>query len=230
MKYGNHTKRSRQRTKMITPMMIVMITMIVRSSDPGTGDTTTASVAVPSRPPSSVTVRVTANVPLRAYRWVATTPEPAVPSPKSQAKATIVASSVEADPSNVNSVATAPEAGVTANAAVGGRFPTDTERVDVAVAPSSSHTVRVTANVWRVAYACVTVVPESVAPSPKSQEVVTIVPSESVEVLVNVNVVASVPDAGVTVPEATGGALTVTVSVSAALAFPSSSLTVRRTT
>src|SRR3989337_2354787 len=154
MKYGNHTKRSRQRPKMITPMMIVRIPMIIRSSDPGTGDTTTASVAVPSRPPSSVTVRVTANVPLRAYRWGATTPEPAVPSP------------VDADPSNVNTVPTSPVSGVTANAAVGGRFPTDTERVDVAVAPSSSQTVRVTVNVWRVAYACVTVVPEAGARAP----------------------------------------------------------------
>src|SRR3990170_495495 len=105
----------------------------------------TLAVAVALAPSSSVTVSVTVYNPSFVYSWVAIGPGLEAPSPHAMEYEAMPRSSVDPEPSAVTSSNVRTLVGDTMRTAVGGtRAVTRIVAVAVAVAPSSSVTVRVT--------------------------------------------------------------------------------------
>jgi hypothetical protein len=132
-----------------------------------------------------------------------------VPSPKSSATLTIVPSgSVDAAADAATASGAVPELGVTVSLATGGWFGAETVTLAVTeeLKPPLSVTAAVTVYVPAAAYVCEAVAVVTTVPSPKLILRLTIVPSGSVDALVEADTAkGAVPVLGVTASLASGG-------------------------
>jgi hypothetical protein len=169
----------------------------------------TVFVAVPVAPLLSVTVAVTVNVPTTAYVCVPDAAAVVLPSPQLMTVLAMVPSGslepvVEAE--TISGIA--PLDGVTERTATGGTFAAFavTVLVAVPVAPLLSVTVAVTVYVPAVVYVCEPDAAAVVVPSPQLMDVLAMVPSGSLEPVVEAETFnGTVPLVGVTERTATGG-------------------------